>query len=700
MENLDYTKSENGMETLPKFSESDISKANNSSFAIDFFDTDSSTISEFMSLSLNSKIEKFKLNSSFRKLKDKNSSNTFLHYICMNDDNYPLLVLINPTPKEMDSQNNLGQTTLHISLINKNYQISRYLIENGANVNLSDNNLNTSLHLAVKNGAVDIIQLLIEHQANPILLNKNNETVLDIAVKLNNKQCINILKDISLMNQANDNSFNIKNKIINGNKNNNNIDRNNNIIINDSNINNKNKINIPKKKINSSNNKNSNTLIPKYNNKKYNMYNLNTSNNEGRTNIFFANTNPKNRHRTNSTSILDISITNKNIKDQIYTKKIVLRSQSGRGKSIKKLETEMAKEKKQNIISNLFSPSVQNNIPRKTDFLMQNEMFLESDNESEEEEESIIRENPENMKPKTNSCLKCIKTIKINPLTETRNKKNPYSQIDSFVSAIHKSDQGISESDGYIKEDGLLIIEPSIDISNMEDITSEKSNQSQSNGSESFKTDTHIEQSQNLVKNDLFSFLKNIEMEQYKDLLINEGFDDINLIVSQMKNGLPISDDALREIGINRPGDRAKILIRIQEISHLFEFKIPFESVYYINRKSYQTLKYDFHVKALQNWLKKLQLQNYVENFYNGGYYSPELIFIQKASKFPITDKILERDLKIENANDRKLIMSSISSNSNNYVSEHKKKHIKKKNNNNNDNLKNKEKEENKCYIF
>ena len=117
-----------------------------------------------------------------------------------------------------------------------------------------------------------------------------------------------------------------------------------------------------------------------------------------------------------------------------------------------------------------------------------------------------------------------------------------------------------------------------------------------------------------------------------------------------------------------------------------------------MKRKSYQTLKYDFHVKALQNWLKKLQLQKYVENFYNGGYYSPELIFIQKASKFPITDKILERDLKIENTNDRKLIMSSISSNSNNYVSEHKKKHIKKKNNN--DNLKNKEKEENKCYIF
>ena len=139
------TKSENGMSTtLPKFSQSEISNENISSFGIDnfdFYDSDSSIISEFMSLSLNSKIEKFKSNSSYRKLKDKNSSNTFLHYICMNDENFPMMDLIRPTIKEMDSQNNIGQTPLHISLINKNNKISTYLIENGANVNISDNNL-------------------------------------------------------------------------------------------------------------------------------------------------------------------------------------------------------------------------------------------------------------------------------------------------------------------------------------------------------------------------------------------------------------------------------------------------------------------------------------------------------------------------------------------------------------------------------
>ena len=688
------TKSENGISSsLPKFSESDISNANISSFGLDLFDTDSSNISEFMSLSLTAKIEKFKLNSSFRKLRDKNSSNTFLHYICMNDDNYPMMDLINPTLKEMESQNNLGQTPLHISIINKNYKISEYLIENGANVNLSDNNLNTCLHLAVKNGDINIVKLLIDYRANPFLLNKDNETVLDIAIRLNNKDCINLLKGISLMNETNKkhNNQNNKGNIINYNKKNQNSNNNNTYT----------------KKINNINdNMNNNTLIPK-NNYKFKIINLNNNNYESRKNFFLSNTSNKNRQRTNSTSLIDVTLNNKTYQDQIYTKKIVPRSQSGAAKNIKKYETEMIKEKKEKLNNNyLFTPSKQNIIPRRTDFPMQNEMFLECDNESEEEEESIIRENNEGKKSNSNVTLKNLKTIKITPLTETNNKKNPFLQIDSYVNAIHKSDQCITETDGFIKEDGLYIIEPSIDVSNVDDIYSEQSSQNQSqteNGKESIKNKEKKELKKSIVKYDLLTFLKNIGMEQYNDLFINEGFDDINLIISQMKNGLPINDDALRDIGISRPGDRAKILIRIQEISHLFNFKIPFEAVYYMNKKSFNSLKYDFHVKALHNWLKKLQLQNHLEKFYNGGYYSPELVFIQKASKFPINETILERDLKIENPNDRKLIMSSIISNSKNYVNELKKINTKKKYNNENNSKnkeKEKEKEDNKCLIF
>ena len=648
-------KEENGMSiTFPKFSDTEISKSNNNSnnttsFGLskfDLFDTNASIISEFMSLSLTSKIEKFKSNPSLRKLKDKNSSNTFLHFICMNDDNFPLLEIIKPTNKEINRQNNFGETSLHIGIINKCKKITKYLIENGADVNASDYNLNMSLHLAVMNNDIDLIKLLIEYKANPLLVNKNNETVLDIAIKMNFEDCINLLKEVSLMNETKKNKnkkiFELKTEI---NENKPNINEKENTIDNPiKNINNKNII-FSHKIIHHKKIMNPIFFTPK---KNLNIitYTKNSScSSYKRKNVFFTSKKPKTRQRINSTTAISYPLNEQNI----YSKKIINRSQSTSN-------------------ANNIENTLQNHIPRKTDFITKNEQFLESDNESIEEEESVIRDNTninnKDIKDNKQNIEKILenftsmKTVKITPLTETNNKKNPFQQVDSFVTAIHKNDQGISESNGYIKEDDLVIIEPSIDITNKNDIENKET-----------KDEKKMNKEIKDTKEELYNFLLKIEMEQYTDILIQEGFDDINLVINQMKTGNPINDDILREIGIERPGDRAKILIRIQECAGLFEFKIQFEPVYYINRKKFEFLRYDFHVKSLQNWLKKLKLQNYLGNFYNNGYYSPELIFVQKASKFPIDDTILERDLKIENINDRKLIMSSISSDSNEYIS-------------------------------
>ena len=663
-------KEENGMSiTFPKFSDTEISKSNNNSnnttsFGLskfDLFDTNASIISEFMSLSLTSKIEKFKSNPSLRKLKDKNSSNTFLHFICMNDDNFPLLEIIKPTNKEINRQNNFGETSLHIGIINKCKKITKYLIENGADVNASDYNLNMSLHLAVMNNDIDLIKLLIEYKANPLLVNKNNETVLDIAIKMNFEDCINLLKEVSLMNETKKNKnkkiFELKTEI---NENKPNINEKENTIDNPiKNINNKNII-FSHKIIHHKKIMNPIFFTPK---KNLNIitYTKNSScSSYKRKNVFFTSKKPKTRQRINSTTAISYPLNEQNI----YSKKIINRSQSTSN-------------------ANNIENTLQNHIPRKTDFITKNEQFLESDNESIEEEESVIRDNTNINNNINNKDIKgnkqniekilenftSMKTVKITPLTETNNKKNPFQQIDSFVTAIHKNDQGISESNGYIKEDDLVIIEPSIDITNKNDIENKET-----------KDEKKMNKEIKDTKEELYDFLLKIEMEQYTDILIQEGFDDIDLVINQMKTGNPINDDILREIGIERPGDRAKILIRIQECAGLFEFKIQFEPVYYINRKKFEFLKYDFHVKALQNWLKKLNLQNYLDKFYNNGYYSPELIFIQNISKFPINDTVLERDLKIENINDRKMLMSSISSDSKNYVSNLKNKDDKKEN--------------------
>ena len=172
-----------------------------------------------------------------------------------------------------------------------------------------------------------------------------------------------------------------------------------------------------------------------------------------------------------------------------------------------------------------------------------------------------------------------------------------------------------------------------------------------------FKKNTK-KKKEDLSKEKLLEFLKEIGMQHYINILIKEGFDDINLILSQMKQGFPLLDESLKEIGITSPGDRAKILIRMQEISEGFNFDFPFEQVYFKNNRS------------IQKWLNKEGLQKYINNFIKGGYQSLELLLIQMASKYKINDKILKNDLHIINDEDRKNILKSLEDNSEKYVYE------------------------------
>ena len=53
-----------------------------------------SFISEFMSLSLNEKIAHYLINKKIRAVKNALTSDTLFHYLCINDDNLPLIKLM------------------------------------------------------------------------------------------------------------------------------------------------------------------------------------------------------------------------------------------------------------------------------------------------------------------------------------------------------------------------------------------------------------------------------------------------------------------------------------------------------------------------------------------------------------------------------------------------------------------------------
>ena len=158
-------------------------------------------------------------------------------------------------------------------------------------------------------------------------------------------------------------------------------------------------------------------------------------------------------------------------------------------------------------------------------------------------------------------------------------------------------------------------------------------------------------------KDPLNLFLSEIQLEKYYSLMKNNGFDDIQLLLNQTKNDIAITDKQLKLSGLNIPGDRAKILIRLQEKAGNFSFPIP-QEVYHI----YQSDNYneDKNIIKLKNWLDELKIGIYLENFMKNGYHSLELMILQMESKNPLTDEILKEEIGIDKIGHRSRIVNKL----------------------------------------
>ena len=158
--------------------------------------------------------------------------------------------------------------------------------------------------------------------------------------------------------------------------------------------------------------------------------------------------------------------------------------------------------------------------------------------------------------------------------------------------------------------------------------------------------------------NPLKEFLSQINMIKYMKNFIENGFDDINLIIEQAQKGIYIKDNELKEAGIILPGDRAKILIRIQEKAKNFSFSVP-KNVYY-TCSNLNMIENDENIFNLNNWLKNLKIENYLKNFIDNGYHSIELLLLQMESKNPLTVETLKNELGIDKIGHRSRIINKL----------------------------------------
>ena len=175
-------------------------------------------------------------------------------------------------------------------------------------------------------------------------------------------------------------------------------------------------------------------------------------------------------------------------------------------------------------------------------------------------------------------------------------------------------------------------------------------------------------------KVELYNFILEINLpKNYAKLLIDNGFDDLEMLISQAKNSVALSYQNLKDIGISLPGDRAKILIHLEELAGNFPFSLDKDKLY--SNKNEEKINNSLYI-----FLSSINLDEYMKIFIENGYYNAELLYIQMISKNPITEDILKNDFGISKLGHNKRIMLNLMTCSENYI-----KKLKNKINNNKD---------------
>ena len=161
---------------------------------------------------------------------------------------------------------------------------------------------------------------------------------------------------------------------------------------------------------------------------------------------------------------------------------------------------------------------------------------------------------------------------------------------------------------------------------------------------------------------ELYNFIKEINLPiKYAEILLDNGFDDLEVLINQTKSGVALSYQNLKEIGVGTPGERGKILIHLEEITDIFNFDIEKDIIYSDKMPDEKT-------GSLYLFLERISLEEYFQIFFDNGYNSAELLFMQMISKNPITEDILKSDLGINKIGHLQRIMISLKEESKKYI--------------------------------
>ena len=156
-------------------------------------------------------------------------------------------------------------------------------------------------------------------------------------------------------------------------------------------------------------------------------------------------------------------------------------------------------------------------------------------------------------------------------------------------------------------------------------------------------------------QNELELFFTEINLpKEYSEKFIDNGFDDLNLLKFQTKSVIALTNQNLIDIGITSCGERAKILIHLEEKAGIFKYFLEKEKIYITEKECKEK-----NINSLFEFLASINLEQYKKNFIDNGYYTAELLFTQMLTRQPLKEENLE-EFKIEKRGHRMFLYNNL----------------------------------------
>ena len=596
-------------------------------------------------------------------INEKDEKNeTFLSYaIKRRNSDAAELILTSPL-LDLNFQDSQGNSYLHLSLINELGRIFQILIQKNINVNLQNNDGNTCLHLAYSKSDIKYIGLLLSKNIDINIKNKNNITAENVTPG-------SIIPVAGENNENNENVYDNDDKIGN-----NNSQFNKTIKMNWDTVNNTttdNKYRNTKFSLNISNSEeeevNLDEIIDNRDDENDILKNSNNSNFEDENIINNFNTIYNNNRINSEISDFDIeknpNILNKDTlmsNDDIVNINEVRNNKSKTSKMSFRSKDKSSNDSPSHSMQNIYSNNI-NISPPETDIKNKNNTTenddLDQQNIAFDYSVSISPNHISSTKERsTVNSTKSAEKNKVKGKQDNESQNNIELNRDFTFSPFNSMEIITPASENNIEHNSNTIPQiQQIDIENFKD----ENNKSvkTSNKKKRNKLNKNAESNKNTNKY-LYIFLAEIKMEKYYDLLNINGFDDLSSFVSQFKSGIAITDKQLKETGIIKPGDRARILIRLQEKADNFTFVVP-RAVYHIC-PDLKNIQKDKYIIGLYKWLQSLKVEEYLQNFVDNGYHSLELLLLQMNSKNKVTEELLKEDIGIIKIGHRARIINKL----------------------------------------